>query len=203
MPVEVGQGCHFVSQPPAKEQRNTLQSYAAKRAGRNKSNERPIPQADPVQHNYLHDLESLFWLVVWAITYRLGYHEAVSEIFAPYVDSFVTSSRFRHLNEPWLLRNALEAIPGSINNVKESIEDAREFISGRYHDMFTPEMRRDIAQHSSQYIVMRDLVFERIPGDVPLISTDSCSVRTLLHEPAGTQRAASVRTSAKRDREYV
>lgn len=201
MPVEVSQGYHFLPKPKAaaKEQKTRLEQYAAKRAARQEAVDQPIPQADSVRYNFLHDLECLLWLVLWAITYRIGYSKPVSEVFVPFVNTFVTHARSRWLNEPHLFANALKDIPSSVDNVKQSLDDARDFISSRYEDMCSHEMRQDIAQHSSHYVVMRDLVFETIPDNAPpLVKIDPKVIYTLLQ---GTTGAESVGTSSKRARE--
>lgn len=148
----------------------------------------PVP-SEPVQHNFLHDVESLFWLTLWAITYRTGHFHLVLNAFVPAVNNLVTIMRKEWLSSPHFLERALGELPPSIGAVKGLLRVARDVIYRRYIELSSSDLREDPAEHSLQYELMYLLVMVAMPDGAPsLVKVDSQEVEDARHsfQPCST-----------------
>lgn len=125
-------------------------------------------QRDNVQHHFAHDLESLWWIAVWAITCRLGIWNNVETVFIPYL-GVASVAQMTFILGPGQLSRCLRVLPRSVSDpTSEAMEAARQWFAKSYTTWSEgPEKRRDAAEHSMGYVEIAELVLQEFSADVP------------------------------------
>ncbi|TEB24225.1 hypothetical protein FA13DRAFT_1797448 [Coprinellus micaceus] len=159
-------------------------------------------QRDNVQHHFAHDLESLWWIAVWAITCRLGIWNNVETVFIPYL-GVASVARMTFILGPGQLSRCLRVLPRSVSDPNsEAMEAARQWFAKSYTTWSEgPEKRRDAAEHSMDYVEIAELVLQKFSGDVPkLVKMDNPVYKAQLVADDEDAQTDTEHTSGKRSR---
>ena len=215
LPAEIGYGQYLKLPINTKRRRQEpdLSSLFSRRPrakaeeeeGRSPPSKPEQSRRDNVQHHFTHDMESLWWIAVWAITCRLGFWNGVETVFIPHL-SVPSVARMGFIESPGQLSRCLRALPRSVSRpTSEAVEAARQWFAESYTTWSAecPEKRRDPAEHSMGYVKIAVLVLQEFSGNVPrLVRTSNPVYRVQLvaDEDDSDTQPNTESTSGKRSR---
>jgi hypothetical protein len=203
-------GRRLISKDTAQKKRRTEQPLTARQklqAARSRpltKNASPIPreEPDPLQHHFLHELESLWWLSLWAITCKLGNWSQVKNVFVPFMTEDTAMAREYFLiyeNSPHFVDLGAE-LPQFLQDAYVHLQTARDYFGTRFSELAALDARerQKPAEYSLAYAALRDLAKVEIPADAPAVVRSSNPFWRVLSE--GELEALEPEASSKRPR---
>ena len=209
MPVEIMLGYRLTAGDTSQKKRRTEPLTAKQRLQVARERPRtentvqlPPEKPDPLQHHFLHELECLWWLLLWSITCKLGNWSRVKNVFVPFMAENIAVMRKSFLVDQASFHfTALGAeLPRILQPVYFHLQTARDYFTTRFFELAalgTVE-RENPAEYSVAYNAFRDLVNVGIPPDAPAAKRSSNPFWEIM--PEGEPKALEPENSSKHPR---
>lgn len=114
------------------------------------------------QHTYQHDLESLWWLLLWIILTRIGYQKSRDAALNIFQETRTPTAERRIVITKGFTPSLFDCFHPDTNVLREEMVDLRESIYS-YYKLRGPDILEDIATYSalcSEYISFFDVINE-------------------------------------------
>lgn len=211
MPVEIVLGRRLVSEDAVPNKPDLTEPLTAVQKAQEKEQRllarvlNPVPQEkeeDPLQRHFTHELESLWWLVLWSITCKLGNWDQVRDVFVPFNAGHAGLARKEFLiDEGAPAFGALfTAVPDSLRFVHIYLNVARTYFQSRFPELARLDSteRCNPTEHSFAFNIFRKLVNATILSDAPSVVRGSNPFWRVLSE--GEVEAFDAKAFSKRSR---
>lgn len=179
MPVEIVLGYRIRSTPASHKRPHLARPLTAKEVEEQEEQESDEDSdlavqdqdTDPLQHHFIHELESLWWLSLWSITCKLGNWNQVKDVFVPFNAGNTGELRKSFLIEEhsFQFKALRAALPSALWPVHKRLRVTRGYLGSRFPELarLDSTKRWNPAEYSHAYNGFRKLVNVEVPPDAP------------------------------------